>query len=77
LEKYEYEKPALKDNEVEVKITHCGICHSDIHLIDNDWGISKYPLILGHEIIGTVEETGKNVKHLKKRNASWYRMASG
>jgi len=66
LEKYEYEKPALKDNEVEVKITHCGICHSDIHLIDNDWGISKYPLIPGHEIIGTVEETGKNVKHLKK-----------
>ncbi len=66
LEKYEYEKPALKDNEIEVKITHCGICHSDIHLIDNDWGISKYPLIPGHEIIGTVEEIGKNVKHLKK-----------
>ncbi|GIX41746.1 MAG: alcohol dehydrogenase [Leptospiraceae bacterium] len=66
LERYEYDKPELKDNEVEVKITHCGICHSDIHLIDNDWGISKYPLIPGHEIIGIVENTGKNVKHLKK-----------
>jgi uncharacterized zinc-type alcohol dehydrogenase-like protein len=66
LEKYEYELQELKDNEVEVKITHCGICHSDIHLIDNDWGISKYPLIPGHEIIGIVENTGKSVKHLKK-----------
>ncbi len=66
LEKFEYEKPELKDNEVEVKITHCGICHSDIHLIDNDWGISKYPLIPGHEIIGIVENTGKNVKHLRR-----------
>ncbi len=66
LEKFEYEKPELKENEVEVKITHCGICHSDIHLIDNDWGISKYPLIPGHEIIGIVENIGKNVKHLSK-----------
>ncbi len=66
LEKYEYEKQTLKDNEVEVKIQYCGICHSDIHLIDNDWGISKYPLIPGHEIIGIVEKVGSNVKHLKQ-----------
>lgn len=52
------------DDDVEVKVTHCGICHSDIHLIDNDWGISSYPLVPGHEIIGTVSRVGKNVKHL-------------
>lgn len=52
--------------EVEVKISHCGICHSDIHLIDNDWGISRYPFIPGHEIIGTVTATGSAVTHLQK-----------
>jgi uncharacterized zinc-type alcohol dehydrogenase-like protein len=52
----------LKANEVEVRISHCGVCHSDIHLIDNDWGTSKYPFIPGHEIVGTVEAVGSDVK---------------
>ena len=46
-------------NEVEIKISHCGVCHSDVHLIDNDWGISKYPFIPGHEIVGTVVAVGR------------------
>jgi uncharacterized zinc-type alcohol dehydrogenase-like protein len=50
---------------VEIGITHCGICHSDIHLISNDWGISQYPFIPGHEIIGTVTATGSQVHSLK------------
>lgn len=60
--------PALKELgpfDIEVKITHCGICHSDLHLIDNDWGNSLYPLIPGHEIIGTVANRGTHVDHLK------------
>ncbi len=48
-------------NEVEVKITHCGVCHSDLHLIDHDWGISQFPFIPGHEIVGTVSAVGSNV----------------
>jgi uncharacterized zinc-type alcohol dehydrogenase-like protein len=52
-------------NEVEVTVTHCGICHTDVHLIDNDWGISSYPLVPGHEIIGTVSALGKSAKDLK------------
>jgi uncharacterized zinc-type alcohol dehydrogenase-like protein len=59
---YRYEPGELKANEVEVRISHCGVCHSDIHLIDNDWGISKYPFIPGHEIVGTVEAVGSDVK---------------
>lgn len=51
--------------EVLVKISHCGICHSDIHLIDNDWQVSQYPLVPGHEIIGTVERVGARVRGLK------------
>ncbi len=59
---FSYDAGTLGDNEVEIKITHCGICHSDVHLIDNDWGISRYPFIPGHEIVGTVAAMGKNVK---------------
>lgn len=59
---FSYDAGTLGDNEVEIKITHCGICHSDVHLIDNDWGISRYPFIPGHEIVGTVAAKGKNVK---------------
>lgn len=65
LEPFSYTEEPLPENAVTIKISHCGICHSDIHLIDNDWGISKYPLVPGHEIIGTITETGKNVTHLK------------
>jgi uncharacterized zinc-type alcohol dehydrogenase-like protein len=60
---FRYDAGELKANEVEVKITHCGVCHSDIHLIDNDWGISKYPFIPGHEIVGTVSALGPAVKN--------------
>ena len=48
--------------EVEIAISHCGICHSDIHLISNDWGISQFPFIPGHEIIGTVTAVGAEVR---------------
>ena len=62
LEPFEYDAGPLDAEDVTVKITHCGICHSDIHLIDNDWQISQYPLVPGHEIIGHIAELGKNVK---------------
>lgn len=65
LEPFEYNPESLGPWDVEVKISHCGICHSDIHLIDNDWGISRYPLVPGHEIIGTVTALGPKVKDLK------------
>ena len=59
---YKYDPGALGANEVEIKISHCGVCHSDVHLIDNDWGLSKYPFIPGHEIVGTVVAVGSGVK---------------
>jgi uncharacterized zinc-type alcohol dehydrogenase-like protein len=61
---YRYEPGELKAHEVEVKITHCGVCASDVHLIDNDWGFSKYPFIPGHEIVGTVSAVGGEVRNL-------------
>jgi uncharacterized zinc-type alcohol dehydrogenase-like protein len=62
---YKYDAGELKSNEVEVRISHCGVCHSDIALIDNDWGISKYPFIPGHEIVGTVTNVGAAVTDRK------------
>jgi alcohol/geraniol dehydrogenase (NADP+) len=59
---YKYDPGALRADEVEIKISHCGVCYSDVHLIDNDWGMSKYPFIPGHEIVGTVVEVGSGVK---------------
>jgi alcohol/geraniol dehydrogenase (NADP+) len=63
---FSYEPAGLGPWDVEVAITHCGICRSDIHLIDNDWSVSSYPLVPGHEIIGAIEDAGAEVKHLKK-----------
>ena len=62
---YRYDPGELKPNEVEVRITHCGVCHSDVHLIDNDWGTSRYPFIPGHEVVGTVSAVGSDVRQHK------------
>ena len=63
---FEYDPDKLGPWDIEVSITHCGICYSDIHLINNDWGTSTYPLVPGHEIIGKVTAVGENVRSLKK-----------
>jgi uncharacterized zinc-type alcohol dehydrogenase-like protein len=55
---HEYEPQELDAQAVEIRISYCGICHSDLHLIDNDWATSVYPLVPGHEIVGTVTAVG-------------------
>jgi len=62
---FKYKIGDIAPNEVEVKISHCGVCHSDVHLIDNDWGLSKYPFIPGHEIVGTITAVGSAVTDRK------------
>jgi uncharacterized zinc-type alcohol dehydrogenase-like protein len=59
---YKYDPGELKAKDVEVRISHCGVCYSDIHLINNDWGLSRYPFIPGHEIVGTVSAVGADVR---------------
>ncbi|EXU76907.1 NADPH-dependent aldehyde reductase Ahr [Erwinia mallotivora] len=58
LELYEYEAAELAAEEVEVEVEYCGVCHSDLSMIDNEWGISQYPTIAGHEVIGRVASLG-------------------
>lgn len=66
LELIEYDLPPLAPGQVQIRISHCGICHSDIHLIDDDWGVSRFPFVPGHEILGTISAVGSAVKHLKE-----------
>ncbi|MGD0539496.1 MAG: NAD(P)-dependent alcohol dehydrogenase [Verrucomicrobiota bacterium] len=62
---FEFDPGPLRPEQVEVKVSHCGICHSDLSMIHNEWGQSTYPLVPGHEIVGTVVAAGDQVKRVK------------
>ncbi|MEM6159310.1 NAD(P)-dependent alcohol dehydrogenase [Erwinia sp. P6884] len=62
LELYEYDAGELGPEEVEVEVEYCGVCHSDLSMIDNEWGISSYPTIAGHEVVGRVSALGEAAK---------------
>lgn len=66
LKPYTYTPKELDPQDVEIKVTHCGICHSDVHMLDNDWDIAEFPLVPGHEIVGFVSAVGSQVKNLRK-----------
>ena len=61
LEPFTYEAPELGDDQIRVAVTHCGVCHTDIHAVDADFGVFDFPLVPGHEIVGRVTELGKGV----------------
>ncbi|MEN3322316.1 NAD(P)-dependent alcohol dehydrogenase [Mariniflexile soesokkakense] len=65
LEKFQYELPEIGKEEVDIKVHYCGICHSDLSMIHNDWGMSQFPLVPGHEIVGEVMALGSDVSGLK------------
>lgn len=65
LESFEFDPGQLGEEHVEIAVQSCGICHSDLSMLNNDWGISAYPFVPGHEVIGTVAALGPRVKTLK------------
>lgn len=72
---YSYELGQLGAEEVDIKVAYCGICHSDLSMINNEWGRTKYPLIPGHEIVGEVVAAGAAVKKIKvgdKVGLGWF-----
>jgi uncharacterized zinc-type alcohol dehydrogenase-like protein len=62
---YQFERRDMRPDDVVIKILYCGICHSDLHSVNNDWGWSMFPIVPGHEIIGRVEKVGSAVTHFK------------
>jgi uncharacterized zinc-type alcohol dehydrogenase-like protein len=73
-----YEPGPIGADEVEIAVSHCGICYSDISLIDNSWKKSKYPFIPGHEIVGRIVAHGTSVKNViigQRVGVGWQRSA--
>ena len=64
LKPFEYDPGELGDNEVEIDVAHCGICHSDLSVMDSEWGQMPYPVVPGHEVVGTVAKLGRSVRGL-------------
>lgn len=66
LEPFTYQPPKLGPNDVQVSISHCGVCHSDIQAIDDYYTITTFPFVPGHEIVGYVSSVGQAVSNLKE-----------
>jgi alcohol dehydrogenase (NADP+) len=62
---FSFERRDLLDHDVVIDIQYCGICHTDIHQVKNEWGRSTYPMVPGHEIVGTVSQIGSQVMRFK------------
>lgn len=65
LSPFEFDPGVLGDEQVEIKVDYCGICHSDVSMHNNEWGMTQYPFVPGHEVAGTVAAVGKAVKGAK------------
>ena len=61
----EINRRPVGSNDVQIAIEHCGVCHTDIHFVNNDWGMTNYPVVPGHEIVGRVTEVGPAVSKFK------------
>ncbi len=65
LEAFEYDPGPLRAHEVEIDVKFCGICHSDLSVIDDEWGMTQYPVVAGHEVVGTLSQVGDHVHDLE------------
>ncbi len=66
LKPFQFERRNVGAKDVQIEILYCGVCHSDIHQVRNEWGGSKYPMVPGHEIVGRVVKVGAGVTKFKE-----------
>lgn len=62
---FTFERRAVRPTDVQIQIAYCGVCHSDIHQVRDEWGGSVFPMVPGHEIVGHVSQVGTEVKKFK------------
>jgi uncharacterized zinc-type alcohol dehydrogenase-like protein len=62
---FTFDRREVGAHDVQIEILYCGVCHSDIHQVRNEWGGSRYPMVPGHEIVGRVLKVGDHVKNFK------------
>ena len=75
LKAFEYELGPLGDHQVDIKVEYCGICHSDLSMLNNDFGLTQYPFVPGHEIVGRVDAIGAKAKGVmvgQRVGLGWY-----
>ncbi|KAJ4836192.1 hypothetical protein Tsubulata_013729 [Turnera subulata] len=65
LSPFKFSRRATGEKDVQFKVLYCGMCHSDLHMVKNEWGNTQYPLVPGHEIVGIVTEVGSKVEKYK------------
>jgi len=65
LEPYQFDPGPLGPEDVEIAVEYCGICHSDVSMLDNEWGYTVYPFVPGHEAVGTIVALGEHTKGLQ------------
>ncbi|KAM3257372.1 hypothetical protein ACQJBY_049589 [Aegilops geniculata] len=65
LSPFDFSRRAEKDDDVTIKVLYCGICHTDLYTIKNEWGTAMYPVVPGHEILGVVTSVGSGVSKFK------------
>ena len=64
LRPFEYELGKIGPQQVDIVVSHCGICHSDLSMLDNEWQITQFPFVPGHEVVGKIKAVGPGVSHL-------------
>lgn len=75
LEPFSFDPGPLGEGQVEIRVESCGICHSDLSMLDNEWGMTVYPFVPGHEVVGTVEAVGAGVTRVAvgdRVGLGWY-----
>jgi alcohol/geraniol dehydrogenase (NADP+) len=75
LERYEYDPGPIGREDVDIAVESCGICHSDLSCVNNEWGITRYPIVPGHEVVGRVVALGADARGLKigdRVGVGWY-----
>lgn len=78
LQPIDFDPGPMRPDEVQIRVTSCGICHSDLSMLNNDWNMTTYPVVPGHEIVGVVEETGPLATGLRPGQTvgvGWYSRA--
>jgi uncharacterized zinc-type alcohol dehydrogenase-like protein len=65
LEPFQFERRDVGPHDVQIEILFCGVCHSDLHQVRDEWGGSIFPMVPGHEIVGRVTQVGNQVRLFK------------
>jgi uncharacterized zinc-type alcohol dehydrogenase-like protein len=75
LEPFQYQLGKIGPKQIDIRVKFCGICHSDLSMLHNHWGMTSYPFVPGHEVVGVVEEIGSEVQNFKvgqKVGLGWF-----